>query len=86
MRHFMSNMGNIKVTAPLAPSRPEEKYVNMTIGSEVYQSAGLTCLLAKIRSYESLGPLTHYSGVPAPFIRAEHCVNVETGLPLKPGA
>ncbi|CAB1110507.1 unnamed protein product [Ectocarpus sp. CCAP 1310/34] len=54
----------------------------MAIDSPVYVAAGLTCLLGKIRSYESLGPLTHRSGIPAPFITHEQCVDVETDIPL----
>lgn len=78
----MNTISTLNVTAPEGPNRPEAKKACMTIDRGVYTAAGLTCLMAKIRSYESLGPLTHNSGVPAPFIMEEHCVNVETGLPL----
>lgn len=82
MGQMMNTVYGTQVTAPSGPDAPAPVNVQMTIGSPVYQAAGLTCLLGKIRNYERLGPLTHHSGVPAPFIKAEHCVNAETGLPL----
>jgi len=85
MRDIMNMITSFEVTAPDGPSRPPPKQAEMTIGSEIYAAAGLTCLLAKIRSYGNLGPLTHHSVVPAPFIGQEHCINVETGEQLPGG-
>lgn len=82
MGEILDEISNINVMAPPGPMRANPVPVQMTIGREVYQAARLTCLLAKIRTYESLGPLTHYTGVPAPFIGREQCVDVQTGNPL----
>lgn len=83
----MNTISNYDVTAPPVPiGTPAPVNVNLTVENNVYVAAGLTCLLAKIRHYESLGALTHMSGLPAPFIEPQHCVNVETGLALPPAA
>lgn len=85
MRWIMNTIADFDVTAPPVPiGTPAPVSVRLTVDNKVYKAAGITCLLGKIRNYESLGPLTHISGVPAPFIESQHCVNAETGLPLKP--
>lgn len=85
MGQMMNDAYDTQVMAPQRPFPPPPENVRMVIGRPVYQAAGLTCLLGKIRNYERLGPLTHHNGIPAPFIRPEHCVDVETEQPLPPG-
>ncbi len=83
----MNAISDFDVTAHQVPiGTPTPVNVQLTIEKNVYVAAGLTCLLGKIRNYESLGAITHMSGVPAPFIETQHCVKAETGLPLKPQA
>lgn len=83
MKDVMTKMYDLEVTRPQSVfQQPPVPNVNMTLGNEVYKAANLTCLLGKFRAYEKLGPLTHYYGVPAPFIEAEHCVDLETNKKL----